>query len=79
MTEKIILKVQETANEFIFLTIQPFCEEVLERKISKQELEKILIDYKNGVAPVGMGNGKDIHTRVFTEWMTFASLFSETE
>lgn len=46
MTEKIILKVQETANEFIFLTIQPFCEEVLERKICKQELEKILIDSK---------------------------------
>ena len=46
MTYKITTEVQETTDEFIFTTIQPFCEDVVQRKISKQELVNALLLYE---------------------------------
>ena len=43
---KISTEVQETVEEFIFTTIQPFCEEVVQRKISKQKLISALLLYE---------------------------------
>lgn len=43
MIQKIITEVQETEDEFIFTTIQPYCENVFQRKISKKELESALL------------------------------------
>lgn len=36
-------RVQEDSENFIFETISPFCEQVLQRKISKKELEQALL------------------------------------
>lgn len=46
MIYKISTEVQETVDEFIFTTIQPFCEDVVQRKISKQELISALLLYE---------------------------------
>ena len=46
MMYKITTEVQETMEDFIFTTIQPFCEDVIQRKISKQELISALLLYE---------------------------------
>ena len=46
MIYKISTEVQETMEDFIFTTIQPFCEDVVQRKISKQELISALLLYE---------------------------------
>lgn len=46
MLYEITTKVQETTEDFIFTTIQPFCEDVVQRKISKQELVNALLLYE---------------------------------
>lgn len=46
MMHEITTKVQETTEEFIFTTIHPFCEGVVQRKISKQELVRALLLYE---------------------------------
>lgn len=46
MLYEITTKVQETTEDFIFTTIQPFCEDVVQRKISKQELITALLLYE---------------------------------
>jgi cell shape-determining protein MreC len=43
---KIVQKVIETEEEFIFQTISPFCEEMTEKKISKKELINALVYYR---------------------------------
>ena len=42
MFVRIVTEAQEAEDEFIFTTIQPFCEEATKRKISKAELVKLL-------------------------------------
>lgn len=46
MMYKITTEAQETTEDFIFTTIQPFCEDVVQRKISKQELISALLLYE---------------------------------
>lgn len=46
MLYKITTEAEEAMDEFIFTTIQPFCEEVMQRKISKQELISALLLYE---------------------------------
>ena len=46
MMYKISTEVQETMEDFIFTTIQPFCEDVIQRKISKRELISALLLYE---------------------------------
>ena len=46
MMYKITTEAQETMEDFIFTTIQPFCEDVVQRKISKQELITALLLYE---------------------------------
>ncbi len=43
MIQKIITEAEETEDEFIFTTIQPYCESIIQRKISKKELESALL------------------------------------
>ena len=45
---KITEEVNETEDKFIFTTINPWCESVMERKISKRDLERALALYFNG-------------------------------
>lgn len=37
------LKVEETVDDFIFQTTQPYCENVVKRNVSKKELENTLL------------------------------------
>lgn len=41
----LVLQVRETTDEFIFQTILPFCEERMERSISKRVLIDALTEY----------------------------------
>jgi len=45
---KITKEVTETEEDFIFTTINPWCEDVMQRKISKRDLERALALYFNG-------------------------------
>ena len=45
IVEKISEKVTETREEFIFETIRPYCENVVQMKISKRDLEQALLKY----------------------------------
>lgn len=40
--EKCVKEYKETENEFVYQLIYPFCETVVEKKLSKAELEQIL-------------------------------------
>ena len=54
MMYKITTEAQETMEDFIFTTIQPFCEDVVQRKISKQELIKALLLYEQARQIMGV-------------------------
>ena len=56
MVYKITTEAQETMEDFIFTTIQPFCEDVIQRKISKQELITALLLYKEIQRIMGVEN-----------------------
>lgn len=45
IVEKISEKVTENREEFIFETIRPYCENVVQMKISKRDLEQALLKY----------------------------------
>lgn len=44
MVEKITMQVEESQEEFIFETIYPYCENILQMKINKEELKQILLN-----------------------------------
>ena len=41
--QEIVMQAKETQDEFIIETIYPYCEDVLQIKINKEELKQILI------------------------------------
>lgn len=43
MVEEIAMQAKENQEEFIFETIRPYCENVLQMKINKEELKQILL------------------------------------
>ena len=45
--EQVTEKATEEHEEFIFQTIKPFCEEIVQEKISKKDLTEALIMWKN--------------------------------
>ena len=48
---QVAMEFQETEEDFIFQTIEPYCENILERKVSKKELTELLLlgkFFKNG-------------------------------
>lgn len=45
--KELTMKAMENESDFIFQTIQPYCENVLEKRISKKELELALLQYFN--------------------------------
>lgn len=48
---QVAMEFQETEEDFIFQTIRPYCENVLEGKISKKEFTELLLlgkSFKNG-------------------------------
>ena len=47
---KFIQQFSEDEENFIFTTIEPFCEEVYERKINKRELAEAITNYREGYA-----------------------------
>lgn len=44
MVEEIVLQAKENQEEFIFETIYPYCENILQIKINKEELKQILLN-----------------------------------
>ena len=54
MINKIITKVQETQEEFIFTTIHPYCEGALQQRISKSELVTALLLYQQAKQLLGV-------------------------
>lgn len=48
LSYKIAQTVKETDDEFIFETIQPFCEDILQRKINKKDLSNLLVNNNAG-------------------------------
>lgn len=44
LTEEIAMQAVETQKEFIFETTYPYCENVLQMKVNKEELRQILLD-----------------------------------
>lgn len=44
VVEEIAMQAKETQEEFIFETIQPYCENILQMKINKEELKQILLN-----------------------------------
>lgn len=48
---QVAIEFQETEEDFIFQNIRPYCENILERKVSKKELTELLLlgkSFKNG-------------------------------
>ncbi len=43
LTEQISLMVKESIEDFIIETIEPYCSELAEIKISKEELKKVIL------------------------------------
>lgn len=41
-TDKIITQIKENEEEFIYKIIAPYCETIVEKRLSKKELENIL-------------------------------------
>lgn len=41
--DEIMLRVEETENEFIFQSIKPYLEKITEKRLSKKELNKYLL------------------------------------
>ena len=54
MINKIITKVEETQEEFIFTTIHPYCEGALQQRISKSELVTALLLYQQAKQLLGV-------------------------
>ena len=50
MVEEIAMQAKENQEEFIFETIRPYCENILQIKINKEELKQILL---NGMQKTG--------------------------
>lgn len=44
IVEEIVMQVKENEEEFIFETILPYCENILQIKINKEELKQILLN-----------------------------------
>lgn len=44
MVEEIVMQAKENQEEFIFETIRPYCENILQMKINKKELKQILLN-----------------------------------
>lgn len=57
-TDKIVMQVKETEENFIFQTLQSFSENIVEREVSKEELSRAIINYFNPQHPylVRQGN-----------------------
>ena len=45
MVEEIAMQAKENQEEFIFQTIRPYCENILQIKINKEELKQILLNH----------------------------------
>ena len=59
VVEEMSIQVMESEEEFIFKTIRPYCENVLQREINKKELEQILVRGASSEHPRGMWIYKD--------------------
>lgn len=46
-TYKIVMQVKETEDNFIFQTLKPYSENIVEREVSKKELSRAIINYFN--------------------------------
>ena len=65
--DKIRMEIEETKEEFIYRSILPFCEFVVEKRLSKKELEKIL---RRGMQPsISLDKVKQARDKIHDEHM----------
>ena len=64
--KELTMKAMENESDFIFQTIQPYCENVIEKRISKKELELALLQYFN-------------KSKLIKEWLSTFNTESATE
>lgn len=55
-TDKIVMQVKETEENFIFQTLKPYSENIVEREVSKKELSRAIINYFNPTTPACKDN-----------------------
>lgn len=65
MVEEIAMQAEENQEEFIFKTIQPYCENIIQMKINKKELKQILL---NGIQKPKIGCWIDVETLDSALW-----------
>ena len=64
--KELSMKAMENKEEFIFQTIQPYCENIIEQRISKKELNLALLQYFN-------------KPKLIKEWLSTFNTESATE
>lgn len=64
--KELTMKAMENESDFIFQTIQPYCENIIEKRISKKELELALLQYFN-------------KPKLIKEWLSTFNTESATE
>lgn len=67
---QVAMEFQETEEDFIFQNIRPYCENILEGKISKKELTELLLlgkSFKNGNLKENLI--KRINQAYYSDWV----------
>lgn len=68
IVEEIAMQLIENQDEFIFETIRPYCEDILQLKINKEELKRILLKgQKSEWIPISEMLPKDGTWNIFTD------------
>lgn len=70
ITEEIIMQAKETQAEFIIETIQPYCENILQTIIDKEELKQILLN--------GMQKQQTYEKQIIKDWLSTFNTDSAT-
>ena len=71
MVEEIVIQAKENQEEFIFETIFPYCENILQMKIDKEELKQILLN--------GMQKQQSCEKQIVKDWLSTFNTDSATE
>lgn len=70
ITEEIIMQAKETQAEFIIETIQPYCENILQTIIDKEELKQILLN--------GIQKQQTYKKQIIKDWLSTFNTDSAT-
>ena len=73
----IVTKVTEDTEKFIFETINPYCEEITQRKIFKKDLERALTQYFSK-EPCDAISREDVEAQI-SEWVVLREYVDEED